>query len=124
VQLWIGGSHTIDRLGEREIAECGGDADAKIAVRLAVGLEGHRHVAHGLHDAACLIVGGPAGGGDARRLRAAVEQGSPERLLERLHPTRHAGLREVQSERRAADRAGLDDRDECFEIRNIHARKA
>jgi hypothetical protein len=77
-----------------------------------------------LHNASRLIVGGPASRGETRRLGAAVEQGSAERLLEGLNPTRHAWLREVQSERRAADRAGLDDRNECFEIRNIHARKA
>ncbi|HXB25147.1 MAG TPA: hypothetical protein VNV25_10510 [Gemmatimonadaceae bacterium] len=103
VQLRVGRPHAIDRLGEREIAERGGDADAEITLRLAVRLEGKSHVAHGLHDAACLIVGGPARGGEPRRLRAAVEQGSADRLLERLNPTRHARLREVQSERRAAD---------------------
>ena len=103
MQLWVGGSHTIDRLGEREVAERGGDANAKIALRLAVGLEGKSHVTHGLHDTACLIVSGAASGGEPRRLRAAVEQGSAERLLEGLDPTRHAWLREVQPERRAAD---------------------
>ncbi len=103
VQLRVGRSHAIDRFGQREIAECGGDADAKIALRLAVGFEGKSHVAHGLHDAACLIVGSPAGGGQPRRLRPAVEQGRAERLLEGLDPTRHARLREVQPERRAAD---------------------
>jgi hypothetical protein len=103
VQLRVGRSHAIDRLGERKIAERGGDADAEIALGLAVGLEGKSHVAHGLHDAACLIVGGPASAGEPRRLRAAVEQRSAERLLERLDPTRHAWLREVQPERRAAD---------------------
>ena len=103
MQLRVGRPHAIDRLGEREIAERGGDADAEIALRLSVGLEGKSHVAHGLHDAACLIVGGPASGGEPRRLRAAVEQRSAERLLERLDPTRHPWLREVQSERRAAD---------------------
>jgi hypothetical protein len=103
VQLRVGRSHTIDRLGECQIAERGGDADAEIALRLAVGLQGKSHVADGLHDTACLIVGGPASGGEPRRLRAAVEQGSADRLLERLDPTRHARLREVQSERRAAD---------------------
>jgi hypothetical protein len=124
MQLGIRRAHPINRCGEREVAEGSGHAHAQVAMRLALGLEGHVHVAHRLDDPSRLIVRGSTGGGEPRRLRAPVEQRCAERLLERLHAARDAGLREVQPERRAADRAGLDYGDIGFEIRNVHAHSA
>jgi len=124
MQLRIRRAHPIDRCGEREVAEGSGHTHAEFAMRLALGLEGHVHVAHRLDDPSRLVVRGTAGRGKPWRLRASVEQRRAERLLEGLHAARDAGLREVQPERRGTNRAGFDHGNVGFEVRDVHAYSA
>ena len=68
----------------------------------------------------CFREQAPAGRGERRAVRQAIEHGPVQLLLERSDVLRERRLRDPDPLRRPGERALVDDRDEAFELADVH----